>query len=551
MAKIKKIRFENILGITELNLEPGKVNILRGPNGAGKTSILECIGLACTNKGKRTELIRHGEEEASLYIKLDTNEEIERVLKNTGRNNLKIRKENEGLPQRESYLRRLIRGEIFNPIDWFNKSDREQYESLLSIIDIKWSKEDIINWFGRLENNIPYDSSHIISILKLTEQLYYKNREQVNREIKHLETTVLGLENELPPYYNGDDYRHKSITEHYKKVALGENKNKLIDENKKELERVKDSLEKSYVEEDREVLKIQGEFSKGEGEILNCILENNGLIEVRKRELATLDERLKKEYLILDEEYKRELNILIKKYENLREEKKEEYKEKGALLKERVEISKERVLKKEEELKHLRASKEKEEGSVRTSFEKLREEKKAFINDLENVINISKYEDVNTLRKEAENLVYMQSFLKDFDKIIEIKEGVLKEKEQYSKELTRKIELARKLPKELIKKAKMPVKGLAIDDKGDFRIDGKLINGLSDGEKLKLAINVAKAECGELEIICIDRFECLDERAKKYLYKEIENDDFQYFITEVSTTESGKLEIEKRGSING
>lgn len=59
MSKIKLIRFNNYLGIDELNLEASKINIFKGPNGKGKTSLIEGIEKTFTNKNRRTEVIKH------------------------------------------------------------------------------------------------------------------------------------------------------------------------------------------------------------------------------------------------------------------------------------------------------------------------------------------------------------------------------------------------------------------------------------------------------------------------------------------------------------
>lgn len=59
----------------------------------------------------------------------------------------------------------------------------------------------------------------------------------------------------------------------------------------------------------------------------------------------------------------------------------------------------------------------------------------------------------------------------------------LSPKEARSADLTAKIEKARELPKELLKTAALPVDGLTVDDKGRIRIDGTLIDGLSEGRR--------------------------------------------------------------------
>ena len=143
----------------------------------------------------------------------------------------------------------------------------------------------------------------------------------------------------------------------------------------------------------------------------------------------------------------------------------------------------------------------------------------------------------------------MVGYLRDWDRIIEIRDGILASKQAYSSELTAKIDKARNLPGELLKTAKMPIDGISVDADGRVRINSVLIDGLSDGEKLELAMKVAKAQAGELKLICIDKWESLDETAQNKLLEVMTADEYQYFVTQVMNTESNLVEIEKIGEV--
>ena len=125
-----------------------------------------------------------------------------------------------------------MNGHIFRPLDWVNLSVKEQTKSLLSMLEIDWSEQDIINWFGDLVDDIDY-SQHILLILKNIEQKYYKTREEVNREVKELKGRIDALYEELPPEYNGEEWRSVKIQEYYKKVSEAQEINKLIIHNSK------------------------------------------------------------------------------------------------------------------------------------------------------------------------------------------------------------------------------------------------------------------------------------------------------------------------------
>ena len=155
--------------------------------------------------------------------------------------------------------------------------------------------------------------------------------------------------------------------------------------------------------------------------------------------------------------------------------------------------------------------------------------------------------DIKPLQDEADKVAEMVSYLRDWDRIIETRDGILASKQAYSDELTSKIEKARNLPGELLKTAKMPIEGISVDVDGRVRINGTLLDGLSDGEKIALSMKIAKAQCGELKLICVDKFESLDKVSQAKLLAEMTIDEYQYFVTEVMNTVSNEVEIEKIG----
>ena len=96
----------------------------------------------------------------------------------------------------------------------------------------------------------------------------------------------------------------------------------------------------------------------------------------------------------------------------------------------------------------------------------------------------------------------MQSFLRDYDLMTSLIREKLVPREELAKVLTARIEKGREMPTELLKTAALPIPGLAVDSEGKIRIGKTLIDGLSEGEQLQLAFRVARAQAGELKLIC-------------------------------------------------
>ena len=103
--------------------------------------------------------------------------------------------------------------------------------------------------------------------------------------------------------------------------------------------------------------------------------------------------------------------------------------------------------------------------------------------------------------------------------------------------------LTKEVPEDLIKKAKLPVEGLMIDG-DDIKINGVSLDNLSSSEQLKFGLQIVRALNGEFKVICVDGIETLDKESFELFLKEIEDDDYQYFVTRVEGSSAHSIEIE-------
>lgn len=92
--------------------------------------------------------------------------------------------------------------------------------------------------------------------------------------------------------------------------------------------------------------------------------------------------------------------------------------------------------------------------------------------------------------------------------------------------------LTKEVPEDLIKKAKLPVEGLAIDG-DDILVNGISLDNLSSSEQLRFGLQVVRALNGDFKVICVDGIETLDAESFAFFLKEVEGDDFQYFVSRV------------------
>ena len=109
-----------------------------------------------------------------------------------------------------------------------------------------------------------------------------------------------------------------------------------------------------------------------------------------------------------------------------------------------------------------------------------------------------------------------------------------------SEEYTRKIELARTLPGEILETAVIPIAGFTVKD-GIPLINGLPVSNLSEGEQLSLCVDVAISKPNGLQIILIDGTEKLSAENREKLYSKCREKGIQFIATR--TTDSAEMEI--------
>lgn len=527
--KIKRIGISNFLGVRELEWSPTNgVNRIEGPKGAGKTSIIEGIETAFTNTRRRTEVVRHGENEATLYIETDTGLEIDRRIRTEKSDYLKVK--GDGAKSTETFLRNLIKGDVFRPLDFVNAPIKEQTLVILNMIDVKWSMEDIEAWFGSEIDGINYDK-HILQVLKDIEVKLYKEREEINRQANVLKVQVETIKKELPLNYDGEEWKQKNIQEYYSKIAEAQNINNLIDKAKMLQDGINEKIELINAEAESDRNKIQLRYKEEEQDLKDIIeLANKKINDAEnvinsasdKMSLKTQELELEKQQRI--QELEKEYSLKMSELEKTISLEVQDSKDLIEIQKQKIEVNNSKIVdladKKEIELKAVS-----DQAAERIETEKARVGKAAdYLEQHEKV-------EIEPLQKEADQVAEMQSYLREWDRMLGIQNGTLREKLEASDFLTNQIKIARQKPSDLLKTHKLPIEGISVDEKGQIRIKGTLLDGLSDGEKLEVAFKVALQRMGELKVMCLDGFEKLNPSEQDKVIGICEENDVQAFVT--------------------
>ncbi len=147
--------------------------------------------------------------------------------------------------------------------------------------------------------------------------------------------------------------------------------------------------------------------------------------------------------------------------------------------------------------------------------------------------------DVAPIRAEIDTAEEMKAYINEYDRMCALRDEVEQLSED-SHELTRKIELARSLPGQILETATIPVEGLTVVN-GVPLINGMPISNLSDGEKLDLCVDVAISKPAGLQIILIDGIERLSDVNRKRLYAKCKEKGIQFIATR--TTDDAEMQV--------
>lgn len=137
--------------------------------------------------------------------------------------------------------------------------------------------------------------------------------------------------------------------------------------------------------------------------------------------------------------------------------------------------------------------------------------------------------DCSELQSEIDEAEDMKQYLNEYHRMERMQEEVRELKKQ-SDELTRKIELARTLPGEILQTATIPIDGFWVEN-GIPLINGLPVSNLSEGEQLELCVDVALSKPNTLQIILIDGAEKLSDSNRERLYQKCKEKGLQFIAT--------------------
>lgn len=398
--KISRLRIENLYGIEQLELDGNSVE-LTGSNGVGKSSVLDAIRLALTNNSKRKYVVKNGQKEGKIYVKLDDGTTIER-RKRTDKSDYKSIKDANGndINSPESFLKDIFTPLQLEPVEFLSMSEQEQNRILLNLIKFdKDKKQFITEKFGEEINWVDYDDSilEILNNIQSKDGKYYLLREEINRNARNEQAIVTDIAKDIPENYDVEKWRNYTLSDKYEELNKKKEYNDKIDRSIAYKEDYDNKINSLKIKLDSDLGNIKYQKETKRKQIENCITEFKNRISLLEKDLENLDNVFKVEESEAQSAYDTEV----------------------AKLTDNINIANEW------------ASKSKEETETLENELKIAEEMKGHINEYDRMAE--KQSHIETLKSQ-------------------------------SQALTDKIELARNLPGQILKEVEIPVKNLTVED---------------------------------------------------------------------------------------
>ena len=252
--KIVYVGLRNIMGIEELDFEPGKITVVEGKNGRGKTSILKALQGA-VGGGHDATLLREGEDTGEVVLVFDDGKTLHKKIRAKG-SKVSI-KDDDGkeLPRAASMLKDAIDDLAVNPIKILTANAKERVKLLLDSVEMEIPRKEIEEITG-IEISAG-DTRHPLHIIQEQRQKVFDERTDNNRFLKEKVTMVDKMREGIPFKKDDTSYEEQVGELEYKVEELEAANKKVKDEAYGEMH---DTLDKLKAEEEEEIEKVRAHY---------------------------------------------------------------------------------------------------------------------------------------------------------------------------------------------------------------------------------------------------------------------------------------------------
>lgn len=195
--KIQKIKIANLLGIEELEFDPGKFTLIEGRNGSGKTSILESIKHAL-NGGHDAKLLRNGTDKGEIVLVLDDGVQLTKTVTQSKSDVKILDKEGNRINKPQTYIDKLIDMLSVNPVQFLTADKKNRVNYLLEAIPMKLTKDHLESSLNGMSGRVRDDlNGHALEVIGRIYKQFYDERTGVNRALKEKSATMTQLKESI------------------------------------------------------------------------------------------------------------------------------------------------------------------------------------------------------------------------------------------------------------------------------------------------------------------------------------------------------------------
>jgi recombinational DNA repair ATPase RecF len=190
-VKVSLVKITNVLGLEELEFQPGAITVVSGKNGAGKTSVLEALKAVCG--GGDATLLRNGATTGEVVVVFDDETRAVATIRPDKKPTVTVDHPAFG-KLGKSFLADRIDGLAVNPIQFLTAPASKRAEWLLEVLPVEVTDE-ALQKLG--VTDLPPQSRNGLDRLALARKSAYDERTGLNRVAKEKKATATQLRESL------------------------------------------------------------------------------------------------------------------------------------------------------------------------------------------------------------------------------------------------------------------------------------------------------------------------------------------------------------------
>ncbi len=329
--KITKIKIKNLYGITEYEGDGRSVE-LSGTNGAGKSSVIDAIRYALTNKSNRKYIVRNGETEGEILIETDNGLRINRKARTNQADYKSVKQNGHEVGSPETFLKDIFTPLQLSPVEFMEKSEKEQNAILLDMVQYDWSLQTIREWFGEIPDWVSYDQNilQVLNDIQSENGMYYRIRQDVNRDIRNKRSFIEDIADAIPAGYDAEKWENENLGQLYQEIEHIRKENEQIEKAKRFIEQRDNKVRSFEADKEIKLSALERSFTAER----ERILKENERLQAQLREnqtmLAGMEERKADKAEVIVKEY--EANVAkydssVEEYKELSEKEVQDYSE--------------------------------------------------------------------------------------------------------------------------------------------------------------------------------------------------------------------------------